>query len=167
MAEQGVSHVLGDLKSFTEIIEDLGMKPGVRDVTIYVDPDPPSEAVEFLPGKHLWLIERVRTANGQPFCLMQSWLADAAASSIVPSHLEETQSLYRILADMDLRPAHATEIIRAEAATLAEARMLGVEQGTPLLTAYRWTSDSRGQPIEYVRSTSPGNRYQYVIKLQQ
>lgn len=167
VAEQGVSHVLGDLKSFTEIIEDLGMTPGLRDVRVAVDPDPPREAIEFLPGKHLWLVERVRTANGQPFSLMQSWLPDAVAADITPSRLAESQSLYQILAIKEMRPAHATEIIRAEAATLAEARILDIPQGSPLLTIYRWTSDSRGQPIEYVRSTSPGSLYQYVIKLQQ
>lgn len=167
VAEQGISHVLGDLKSFTEIIEDLGMVPGLRSAKVAVDAAPPNEASDFLPGSHLWLVERVRTANGQPFSLMRSWLPDAVAWDITPARLEETQSLYKILGEKNLRPAHATETIRAEAASLAEARILDVPQGSPLLTIYRWTSDSRGQPIEYVRSTSPGSLYQYVIKLEQ
>lgn len=167
VAEQGVSHVLGDLRSFTEIIEDLGMTPGIRDVRVAVDTDPPLEARAFLPGGHLWLVQRVRTANGLPFCLMQSWLPDALAFDITPQMLIEDQSLYRILSRKELRPANATETIRAEAATIDEARILDVAVGSPLLTIYRWTSDSRGLPLEYVRSTSPGSHYQYVIRLQQ
>lgn len=167
VAEQGVSHVLGDLRSFTEIIESLGMTPGIARTSLALDDSPPAEAREFLPGRHLWLLERVRTANGQPFCLMQSWLPDAIAGDIHPSELQHTQSLYQLLAARDLRPANATETIRAEAATAEEARTLGISPGSPLLTIYRWTADSRGNPLEYVRSTSPGHLYQYVIRLRQ
>lgn len=167
VAEQGVSHVLGDLKSFTEIISDLGMTPGLTDPTIRVDARPPDEAREFLPGAFLWRIERTRTANGKPFSLMQSWLPDAVGFDISVEALREAQSLYQLLAEKGLRPAQATEIIRAEAATPEEAVLLQVPAGFPLLTIYRWTTDSRGTPIEYVRSTQPGNRFQYVVKLQQ
>ena len=167
VAEQGVSHVLGDLKSFTEIISDLGMTPGLTEPRIRVDSRPPVEAREFLPGAHLWLIERIRTANGKPFSLMQSWLPDAVAFDISVEALRRTQSLYQLLAEKGLRPAQATETIRAEAATPEEAALLDVPAGSPLLTIYRWTTDSRGTPIEYVRSMQPGNRYQYVVKLQQ
>lgn len=167
VSEQGVSHVLGDLRSFTETIRDLGMTPGVTNTRIMVDPGAPAEARKFLPGAHLWLVERVRTANGQPFGFMQSWLPDALASDITPELLTETQSLYDILATKNRRPAEATETISAEGAGDVESRALDVPVGTPLLTMCRWTSDRNGRPIEFVRSTSPGDRYRYVIKLQQ
>lgn len=167
VAEQGVSHVLGDLRSFTETIRDLGMVPGLLKAEISVDLDPPKEARQYLSGSRLWLAERIRSANGQPFCLMQSWLPDAVAWDVTAERLRETQSLYEILAGKDLRPATATEVIRAEAATPIEVQALGVALGSPLLTIYRWTADSRGYPLEYVRSTSPGPQYQYVIRLLQ
>lgn len=167
VAEQGVSHVLGDLRSFTEIIRDLGMTPGLLRAEIAVDQNPPEEARQYLSGSRLWLAERVRSANDQPFCLMQSWLPDAVAWDIAADRLRETQSLYEILAGKNLRPATATEVIRAEAASTIEVDALGVALGSPLLTIYRWTADSRGYPLEYARSTSPGSHYQYVIRLQQ
>ncbi len=167
VAEQGISHVSGDLRSFTEIIEAMGMTPGISASRIAVDLDPPAEAREFLPGAHLWLVERIRTANGKPFALMRSWLTDTVAFDVTAEMLLESQSLYQILADKGLSPSQATEMIRAEAATPEEARSLAVPVGSPLLTIYRWLSDSSGAPIEYVRSTSPGGRYHYVVKLQQ
>ena len=167
VADQGISHISGDLRSFTEIIRSLGMTPGVLDIEVTVDPNPPEDAKTYLPGSKFWLIERVRTANHRPFCIMQSWLPDTDGWDISPDQLKQRQSLYDLLEAKDRRPAHATEVIRAEAATAAEARTLDVEHGSPLLTMYRWTSDSRGRPIEYVRSTSPGTLYEYVIRLRQ
>lgn len=168
VSEQGVSHVLGDLRSFTETLRDLKMEPGIENLTIRVDDSPPDEAKSFLPGAHLWVVERTRTADGRPFSRMQSWLPDAIASALDPQQFAKNQSLYgQIEATLGIRPAAATEIIRSEGATPADAAALGLARDTPMLSTYRWTSDHRGQPLEYVRSVSPGDRYEYVIKLRQ
>lgn len=168
VAEQGVSHVLGDLKSFTQTLWDLGKTPGIRDISITVDDNPPSEAATFLRGTRVWCVERVRTADGRPFSRMQSWLPDALGADLTPELFQRKQSLYAILAELDgERPAEATEVIRSEAATQADAQALKVPKGTPLLCIYRWTTNHRGTPIEFVRSVSPGDRYEYVIKLKQ
>ncbi|MGC5076610.1 GntR family transcriptional regulator [Agrococcus sp. DT81.2] len=168
VAVQGVSHVLGDLRSFTETLLDLGVRPGITGIRIDVDEEPPAEAAEFLPGSRIWLVERIRTADGQPFCRMQSWVPDALAAAITPAALQKTQSLYAVMREsLGATPREATEIIRAEAASAEDARLLNVSRGTPLLSMYRWTRDASGRAVEYVRSSSPGDRYQYVIKLQQ
>lgn len=168
VGEQGVSHLLGDLRSFTETLRDLNKVPGISDLHITVDDAPPEEAKKFLPGTHLWVVERVRTADGRPFSRMQSWLPDAIASALDPEQFAENQSLYaQMEAILGIKPAEGTEIIRSEKATAEDAAALDVARGTPLLSTYRWTSDHRGQPIEYVRSVAPGDRYEYVIKLRQ
>jgi GntR family transcriptional regulator len=168
VAEHGVSHVLWDLRSFTSLIADRGMTPGIQAIRVELDETPPAAARKFLPGSHLWLVERVRTADGKPFGLMQSWIPDALSSAVTVDALTEKQSLYQVMDDaFGLRPSEAIEVIRAEAASPMEAQALDVAAGSPLLSTFRWTSDHRGQPIEYVRSTSPGHVYEYVIKLQQ
>ncbi|SDS50193.1 transcriptional regulator, GntR family [Jiangella sp. DSM 45060] len=168
VAAQGVSHVLGDLKSFTDTLRELGKQPGIRDVSVAIDDDPPADAATFLRGSRIWCVERVRTADGRAFCRMQSWLPDALAAGIAEDELLARQSLYALLADLaDERPAEATEVIRAEAASAEDSVALGVPKDTPLLSIYRWTSNHRGAPIEFVRSASPGDRYEYVIRLKQ
>jgi GntR family transcriptional regulator len=168
VAPQGVSHVLGGLRSFTQVIQDLGRTPGIDAVTISPDRDAPPEAVSFLPGSYIWRVQRIRTSDGAPFALMQSWLPDATASQITRDELLESQSLYQVIEKkLGIRPASATEIIRAEAATTEESKLLDTDEGGPLLTIYRWTSGEHGQPIEYVRSCSPGDRYDFVVKLEQ
>jgi GntR family transcriptional regulator len=165
--EQGVTHTLGDLKSFTQVMTDLGMTPGIRNVQVFSDPAPPQEALDFLPGKHLWLASRVRLNEGRPFCLMESWLPDDIGSKISSEMLEDKQSLYSVFQDLGLSLREASEKIRAEAADERVAAALEVPVGFPLLTIYRWTSDRSGRPVEYVRSFSPGDRYEYFVKLTQ
>lgn len=168
VAEQGVSHVLGNLLSFTATLRELGKVPGISDISVELDPKPPAAASQFLPGSHLWNVQRIRTADGRPFCLMQSWLPDAIAGSVKVSDLQEKQSLYDVLHDnLAIIPATATEVIRSEPASATDAKMLNVPPGTALLTTYRWTSDQRNRAVEYVRNASPGDRYEYVIKLVQ
>lgn len=168
VAEQGISHLLGDLRSFTQVMLDLGMTPNIREVSIHPDTQPPPAASAFLPGSRLWLAQRTRTSGSRPFCFMKSWLPDAIGAAFDEEQLIQRQSLYGLLQDkLSVIPREAIEVIRAEAAQSDEAHALDISFGHPVLAIYRWTSDHRGQPIEYVRSVSPGDRYEYVAKLQQ
>lgn len=166
VSPQGISHVLGDLRSFTQVMVDRNLRPGIQDVTIGVDHSAPIEARDFLRASTIWRVYRLRTGDGRPFCIMDSWVPDHIGCSLDADSLERDQSLYALLAqDLKVTPHEATEVIRAEAADKADAEALNVRKGTALITVYRWTSDSRGVPIEYVRSASPGDRYEYVVKL--
>ncbi len=168
VAEQAVSPLLGDLRSFTDIIIQRGMTPGIRDVRVVVDPAPPDAARMFLPGSPLWLVERTRTANGRLFGFMQSWIPDRLGQALTVDALKGTQSLYRLLEqNLGIKPAAATELIRAEAADSRDSTSLGVPEGTPLLSTFRWTQDQDHNPFEYVRSASPGTLYEYTIELRQ
>lgn len=167
VAPQGLSHGLGDLRSFTEVMRDRGMDPGIHDVSVSIDLEAPIEAREHLRSSRIWLVSRTRTGDGRPFCTQDSWLPDPLGSLIEAGELQDRQSLYALLSEVGgVAPDEATEIIRAEAADALDARRLQVARGTPLIVIYRWTQDRRGLPIEYTRSASPGDRYEYVIKLQ-
>lgn len=166
VAQQGLSHVLGDLRSLTDVMRGRGLSPGIADIEIGVDRDPPLAAREFLRDSRSWRISRLRTGDGRPFCLMDSWLPEVIGSQVAPDQLMERQSLYAILSsELGVHPHEATEIIKAEPASRRDAEALALEVGSPLISIYRWTSDTRGLPVEYVRSASPGDRYQYVVKL--
>jgi len=167
VAPQGLSHVLGDLRSFTQVLCDRGLEPGIANVSVAIDQNAPLEAREFLRASRIWRVRRLRTGDQRPFCFMDSWMPDHIGSNLDAEVLRRRQSLYAVLKDaLGVAPHEATETIRAEAATPSDAEMLDVAAGAPLITIYRWTQDNRGLPIEYVRSASPGDRYEYVVKLQ-
>lgn len=167
VSEQGMTHTLGDLRSFTDLMRDLGLKPGIRDIAIHPDPSPPLNATDFLPGAHLWRVSRLRLNDDRPFCLMVSWVPDEIGAQLAPAELARTQSLYALFNERGIYVKEANEKIRAEAATPEQAAALGVAEGFPLLTINRWTSDTSGRPVEYVSSSSPGDRYEYFVKLTQ
>ena len=166
VAERQLSHGLGDLRSFTQVIIDRGWKPGTLQPEIDVDPDPPVEALDFLPGSVMWRVRRLRTADDRLFSLADSWLPAEVANKIDSASLGEHLSLYRVLEEeLGLRLHIAVESIRAEAARSEEAELLEVPHGSPIIVIYRWTRDARGAPVEFARSASPGDRHEYVVTL--
>lgn len=155
---------VGDLRSFTQVIRDLGREPSTRDVTVEIDPDPPVEAREFLPGSLLWLVRRLRLADEEIYSVSYSWLPDSVGRKLDADTVAEKTSLYRVLEeDFGVRIIHAREAIRAEAAGREDAALLQIPERTPLITIYRWTSDARGAAVEYGRAASPGDRHEYVV----
>lgn len=167
VSPQGFSHVLGDLRGFTELIAERGRVPGLASVEVTEDPHPPHEAGEFLQCDPIWRVTRVQTVDGELFAVSDTWVADELGRRIDPVALRQRVSLYRLLReDLDVTPREATEVIRAEQATPEDAAHLDVPEGTALITIYRWTLERAGSPLEYARSASPGDRYEYVVKLE-
>lgn len=166
VASHGLSHVIGQLKSLTDVLLERGWSPGIRDLAITPDPRAPQEATDFFRSSNLWRVDRLRTADDRSFCLMSSWLADDVGSRLLTRHIAPSGSLYECLrSQFGIQLKEATEIIRAEAATSREASRLNIAPLGPLIVTYRWAYDSKGRPVEYVRAATPGDRYQYVAKL--
>jgi len=166
VASQGLSHVIGELKSLTDVLIERGFQPGIRDLVIVHDHHGPVDATEFLRTPNLWRVERVRTVDDRPFCIMSSWLAADLGSKLQAQQMAGQGSLYRCLSEqLGIHLKEATEIIRAEAATRDEAARLEIAPAAPLIVTYRWSEDQNGRPVEYVRAATPGDRYQYVAKL--
>lgn len=163
---QGFTHVLGDLRGFTELMAERGHTPGLAHVETEPDHVPPREAVDFLGPAPLVRLTRVQTLDGDVFALSDSWLPADVGRTIDVAALCERVSLYRLLReDFGLEPREATETIRAQPADRRAADILDVPQGTAMIAIYRWTTDQRGAPLEYARSISPGDRHEYVVKL--
>lgn len=166
VAPHGLSHAIGELKSLTEVMRERGLHPGNESLVVEPDLNPPVDAVDFLQSPSTWRIARLRTADGRPFCYMESWVADDVGRKVTRKRLKAQGSLYRILQeDFQVLISEATEIIRAEEATAVEATALSVRRGSALIVIYRWVSDNRGRPVEYARAAAPGDRYQYLAKL--
>ncbi|RIJ71299.1 GntR family transcriptional regulator [Nakamurella silvestris] len=162
----GITHSLGSLRSITEVINDLGLTPGIRAITLAVDPRPSPELHGFLRSEPVWMLSRTRLASGTPFALMDSWLPDDLGRVLDVKEIRKHQSLYRTIAQTGLRVvAEATEAISAEGAGPREAAALDVPIGSPLLVLHRFTTDRNGQPMEYARSAARGDLYRYFVKL--
>jgi DNA-binding GntR family transcriptional regulator len=113
-------------------------------------------------------LERLRFAHDEPLAIMRNWLpADMAGASPFTTDDLETGGLYARLRSAGVRICVATQRIGARSADAAEARLLAVKRGAPLLTMERTTYDDTGNAIEFGRHVYRADSYSFETTLVQ
>jgi GntR family transcriptional regulator len=111
-------------------------------------------------------IERLRLGDGVPMGLQTSYYALPPGETITRHDLERIGSVYRILQErFHLIPTEADETLEVTVATAAEASILQVRRGSPLLLSERTTYSQYRRVIEFVKILYRGDRYRYFAKL--
>lgn len=153
------------LASFTEDMLRRGRTPSTRVLSLRLD-TPPDAAAEFfgLPATgQAWRVERLRLADGESMAYEIGWISTALAPELGTADL--TTSLYAALErQYGVVVDSAEQVVWAECADQARARVLGVPLNSPLMVFER-RSRSRGLPLEYVVSWYRGDRYRVHISL--
>ena len=85
-------------------------------------------------------------------------LREACAEAVLGADLG-SGSLHETLFAAGFAPTRGRGILLAEAATAADAELLAVAAGSPLLVEQRLIEDDRGRPLEATESRYAGNRY--------
>lgn len=171
---------LPDLTSFTEHLEDQGLRaaselvayerlePGVMPSTRISDDEPPLD--KFGPQTSLVRLVRLRLANDVPVgihtTILPADVADRVGLSEELVRRDRSLSLYELLEAGGEAPNWAEEHLDARGANRAEARLLDVRTGTPVMSVLRLTRNQQGRLIEAVRAVYLGNKYDYVVELQ-
>ena len=106
----------------------------------------------------VFLIERLRTVDGTPVALHQSYVPMHLAPDLQQEDLEK-RSLYEVLGSRyGLRVDHAQETLESALATEYEALVLGVQPGAPMLLLNIRLSSIDGRPLEVVKVAFRGDR---------
>jgi len=152
----------GTLASFTEMVSGAGLVATsrildrqVRDSTL-----DEAQALRLAPGTPLFSLYRLRMVDGLATALDHSRVPLAVAPGLVDVDFS-TSSLYATLTEAGAQPARADYTVTAEAATAAQAQLLEVVPGAPLLAATQTTYDRSGLPIELGAITYRGDRYRF------
>lgn len=159
------------LLSFTELAEARGLVPSTKVLGLLTRPATLDEAevLRVAPGSGLLVLERLRFLDSVPVVLQRSHLALARLEGLAEAlgSLDLTQvSLYRILEERwGTVAARADYVVEARAASGAEAELLDVVPGSPLLRATQVTFDLDGYPFERHWSSYPGDRYRFEASL--
>lgn len=149
----------GGLASFTEDMARRGMAVESRtlDAERVRATGGVARALGLAEGAGVLRWRRLRRAAELPMCVEDSYLDEA----LVPGLLDNKPlpaSLYDELARRDLRPTWAEDSIRADQAQAAEARLLEVPPGSPVLRRAR-RALSADLPVVVSRSTYRADRY--------
>lgn len=124
-----------------------------------------AEALHLRPGERVFVLTRLRLAEGEPMGIQTAHLPVAMTPGLVGADLEHS-SLYEVLRTRyGLQPAEARETYHAVPAETAPAALLGIAVGSPVFSVERVTYLPDGKPFEYVKSIMRGDRYSIILQL--
>jgi GntR family transcriptional regulator len=156
------------LTSHTEEMRASGFEPSSKLIDVSRMPAPAeiAAALRINDGSEVLQIERLRLADGDAIALEVLYL-NAERFDGISAALGEDVSFYQLLrSEYGVELDTAEETIEAVIAAPREARLLGCVQPAALLQLSRLTFDTRGRPVEYVRSLYRGDRFRFRQRLQ-
>ena len=153
------------LMTFTQEMRRTGREPSSRTLTRVIRPSTTAEAVSLgiPPRQPVVHLRRLRRADGQPIALESVVLIGACADAVMTADLTHG-SLHDTLGRAGFVLAHGTATISAAASTAADARLLAIRAGDPLLVERRVIVDQDGRRIESTESRYPADRYALDVR---
>jgi GntR family transcriptional regulator len=155
------------LNSFTDEMRETGMKAGSRVLEKAVVPATSELAAKLQVafGIELFMLTRLRLAAEEPMGLQTVYVPLELAPGLAEIDFGAA-SLYETLErQFGLTPDHATQLHSATVADDAQAQLLGIAPGAPLVSGERLTFLRGGRPLELTYSAMRGDRYQIQLRL--
>lgn len=116
-------------------------------------------ALQVAEGTPVHYLERLRLTGGEPMALIRNWLpADLVQ---VDREALESGSLYDLMRRQGVQVRVSHQRIGAGAATAAQAKLLHLKTGAPVLTMERQSFDDSGRAIEFARSVYRADSYEF------
>ncbi|MDQ6695055.1 MAG: GntR family transcriptional regulator [Chloroflexota bacterium] len=123
-----------------------------------------AEELAVQPGDWLIHIKRVRYLQGVPLMLDSSYIPYHLCPDLLTDPFQPP--LYRMLADnYGLPPTHATDVLEPTLADRAQAHLLQVEVGAPLMFLQRLTFTKGHVPLHVAQNYIPGDRCRFRLNL--
>jgi len=114
-----------------------------------------------LGGKTVLEVRRLHLADGAPFARVTVWCPEALGSELSRSDVERAS----FLEQLPVQLGGATQTIGADAASAADAALLDIPVGSPVLVAERITRSVDGQPVLVSEHVFPAHRTRFAVEL--
>jgi GntR family transcriptional regulator len=162
VAGSPVRQTLGRLGTIEDQLASSGAKPGRRVLDFGFVKAPRRVREALGPSVETVLrVRRVNLADGVPFARVTVWCPEALGAGLSRNDVEHS-SFYELL---DVPLGGAVQTIAATAASEADASVLEIPVGSPVLRCERVTSDVDGNPVLYSEHVFPGLRTEFVVDL--
>ena len=158
---------LDNISSWTETLEERGIKPGTikKKIVQIIPPRKVAVALKLGQNEKLTKIKRWRTGNNKPFCIMTNYILSHFIPNIDKINWG-SESLYKVYEEKyNIKFGIAKEIVEARPATKEESNFFEISPKYPVLAITRITCDSNGNPFEVVKSANCADFYKYVVSL--
>ena len=153
---------LGRLATIEGQLLDGGIRPERRILEFAFEKAGP-RVRDVLGADQVLRVKRLNLADGEPFALVTVWCRAELGERLSRADVERSP-FYELL-DVPLRGASQT--IGADAASVADASLLGVPVGSPVLRCTRVTTDTSGRAVLLSEHVFPAHRTEFVVELPQ
>jgi len=151
------------LTSLTEEMKQRGYKvtTKVLEMKVITASKEVAHKLEIAPDEKVIKIDRLRSANHQPFFIETSFLPFELCPGLIEDDLAKN-SLYFLLEEKyGLILNNAIISIEAVSANVYHSTLLKVKKGTPLLLLEQTTYLNTGQPIQFLKAVCRSDKYKY------
>ncbi len=157
-----VQQRLGRLDTIESQLEERGVTPQRR-ILEFAFVDAPSHVAEVLGCAQVLRVKRLNLADGAPFAVVTVWCPAELGQHLSRRDVER-KPFYELLG-VELRGA--TQTIGAAAVAEADAALLAVPVGSPVLRCERVTTSLDGRPILLSEHLFAAHRTEFVVDLPQ
>ena len=162
VATEPVPQSLGSLATIESHLEGVG-KLSERKIEEFAYEPAPERVQRLLGVDHVLRVKRVNLADGEPFAVVTVWCPAELGAHLTRRDVER-RPFYELL-HIPLRGA--TQTIGADLVDAADARLLGVLAGSPVLRCERVTTDDEGRAVLVSEHLFPAHRTEFVVDLPQ
>jgi GntR family transcriptional regulator len=121
----------------------------------------PAQVKDFLSGRSVLEVVRLHLADGLPFARVTVWCREDIGATL--SRDDVARSAF--LEQLPVQLGGATQTIGADAASAADAELLDVPVGSPVLVAERVTRDAAGDVVLVSEHVFPAHLTRFVVEL--
>jgi len=121
----------------------------------------PGRVKEFLPGRNVLEVVRLHLADDRPLARVTVWCREDLGASLSRDDVERSA----FLEQLPVRLGGATQTIGADAASTADAELLDVPTGSPVLVAERITRDTADDVVLVSEHVFPAHLTRFVVEL--
>ena len=145
----GPRHALDATLSYTHMISEAGMTPGLRVLSVETRPATEDEgsALDLVRGEPIRRLERLRTADGRPVIYSVDIVPERYVSSVTNKTFN--RSLYDVLTSIGEPVVSANAVLTPITAGRALSRLLKVKVGSALQQINEVDYTKSGQPIVF------------------
>ncbi|MGH9193871.1 MAG: GntR family transcriptional regulator [Acidimicrobiales bacterium] len=160
VAADPVRQALGRLGTIEEQLGELGLS-SERQVVGFRFLSPPPRVRQVLGVDAVLEVRRLNLADGQPFARVTVWCPEEVGARLSRAEVERTP-FYELVG---VPIGGATQTIGAAAASAADADLLAVPVGSPVLRCERVTRDVEDRPLLVSEHVFPAHRTEFVVDL--
>jgi GntR family transcriptional regulator len=155
-----VRQALGRLGTIEDQLGELGLI-SQRRVVGFRFRVPPTRVRQVLGVEAVLEVRRVNLADGQPFARVTVWCPEEVGAGLSQADVERTP-FYELVG---VPIGGATQTIGAAGAGAADAELLEIPVGSPVLRCERVTRDIEDRPLLVSEHVFPAHRTEFVVDL--